>query len=151
MKRNLILAAGLFIVVASGAAYGVWTQRWQKSADLEVRAAKLKELPDDLGRWKSEPAEVESDALAMAGAEGWWVRRFTDERTGTSLLVILLCGRPGPLSVHPPDACYGGAGYALEAPPIKYTPRAGPTAPPAGVWTGKFKQPEAGRRQLRIF
>jgi hypothetical protein len=151
MKRTLTFAAGLALVLASGAAYGMWTQRWQKSADLEARAARLKGLPDELGRWKSEPAELESEALAMAGAEGWWVRRFTDERTGTNLMVIVLCGRPGPLSVHRPETCYSAAGYAPEGPAVKYMPPGDAGAPQAEFWTGKFKQAEAGGRELRIF
>ena len=61
--------------------------------------------------------------LDMAGAKGWWVRRFTNERTGTSVLVILLCGRAGPLSVHKPETCYTGAGYALASAPVRYTVR----------------------------
>lgn len=151
MTRTLPYAAGLAVVVASGIVYGAWTGRWQKSADLEARAARLRDLPDRIGRWDSEPADLEPDAVALAGAEGWWSRRFTDERTGAQVQAILLCGRPGPISVHPPQACYAGAGYGLEAPPIKYAPLIGPDAAPAEFWTGKFKQPGAGGEELRIF
>ena len=164
MTRALTFAAGLAVVIASGLAYGAWTQRWQKSAGLEARAAKLRQLPDDFGPWKGHAADLDADALALAGAEGWWVRRFTDERSGASLLVILLCGRPGPMSVHKPEACYGGAGYEVEAPPVKYAPMAGDSLreSPANrgasgplsageCWTAKFKEAAAGGRELRIF
>jgi len=148
MKRTLTFAAGLAVVIASGLAYGAWTQRWQKSASLEARAAKLRQLPDDFGPWKGQAADLDADALAMVGAEGWWVRRFTDERSGATLLAIILCGRPGPLSVHKPEACYGGAGYESEGPAIKYAP---PDVKSAECWTGKFKEALAGGRELRIF
>ena len=151
MTRALTFAIGLAVVIASGVVYGAWTQRWQKSADLEARAALLRDLPADVGRWKSQPVELESDSLAMAGAEGWWARRFTDDRTGSQVLVILLCGRPGPISVHRPETCYGGAGFALAAPPIRYTPQRADGAAAAEFWTGKFKQPEVGGQELRIF
>ena len=59
MTRVLTFAAGLTVVIASGVVYGAWTQRWQKSADLEARAAKLRDLPDEFGRWKGRPAELE--------------------------------------------------------------------------------------------
>ncbi len=144
----LTFAAGFAVVVASGLAYGAWTQRWRKSADLTARAAQLTQLPDEFGPWKGQPAELDADALALAGAEGWWVRRFTDERSGATLLAIILCGRPGPLSVHKPETCYGGAGYEMEGPAIKYTP---PEAPGAACWTGKFKEGRAGGQELRIF
>src|SRR4051794_5474355 len=117
MTRILTFAVGLAVVIASGVVYGAWTQRWQESAALETAVAKLPGLPEQVGPWKGQPAELEQDALEMAGAKGWWVRRFTDERTGTSLLVILLCGRAGPLSVHKPETCYAGAGYDLSSPP----------------------------------
>src|SRR5262249_40391692 len=34
-----------------------------------------------------------------------------DPRSGSSVTVLLVCGRPGPISVHTPDVCYDGAGY----------------------------------------
>ncbi len=152
MTRALTFSAGLAVVIATGVVYGAWTQRWRKSAELETRAAKLRDLPDDVGRWKSTPAEIEPEALSMAGAEGWWARQFTDERTGTRLLVILLCGRPGPISVHRPETCYGAAGYGLVAPPVRYTPRLGAgTSPPAEFWAGDYRQAEVGGQELRIF
>ena len=90
--------------------------------------------------------------MSLAGAEGWWARRFTDERTGTQLQVILLSGRPGPISVHRPETCYAAAGYGLVAPPIRYTLRSGAgTNPPAEFWVGDYRQPEVGGQGLRIF
>jgi hypothetical protein len=147
MTRTLMVATGLAVVLASGLVYGAWTQRWQKSADLEARAAKLRELPDAFGPWKGRPEELEPEALALAGAEGWWARRFTDERTGQGLLAIILCGPPGRMSVHKPEACYGAAGFEPEGPAAKYTP----PADAAELWVGKFKEPGAGGRELRIY
>jgi hypothetical protein len=151
MKRTLLFAAGLAVVLASGLVYGAWTQRWQKSAELEARAAKLRGLPDAFGPWKGRPEELEPEALALAGAEGWWARRFTDERTGQGLLAIILCGPPGRMSVHRPEACYGAAGFELEAPATKYTPPADAGAPPADLWAGAFKESGAGGRELRVY
>ncbi|HVS37520.1 MAG TPA: exosortase-associated EpsI family protein [Gemmataceae bacterium] len=148
MKLALTFTAGLAVVIASGLAYGAWTQRWRKSASLEARAAKLHELPEEFGPWRGQAADLDPDALAMAGAEGWWVRRFTDERSGATLLAIILCGRPGPLSVHKPESCYGAAGYELQGPASKYTPSG---VKSAEVWTGKFKESQTGGRELRIF
>ena len=151
MTRILTFVAGLTIIVASGIVYGAWTQRWQESAALDSAVAKLQRLPEQVGRWKARPADLDQEALDMAGAKGWWVRRFTDERTGTSLLVILLCGRAGPLSVHKPETCYAAAGYSLTAAPVHFAVRDEYKTPPAEFWTGQFKRPEAGGQQLRIF
>jgi Protein of unknown function (DUF3485) len=151
VTRILTFAVGLAIVIASGAVYGAWTQRWQESVVLESAIAKLQSLPEQVGRWKARPADLDRDALDMTGAKGWWIRRFTDERTGSSLLVILLCGRAGPLSVHKPETCYTSAGYTLTAAPVHYTIRPDSEAAPAEFWTGVFKKPEVGGQQLRIF
>ncbi len=151
MIRILTFAAGLTIVIATGVVYGAMTQRWQESAVLESAVAKLQNLPEEVGPWKARPAELDRESLDMAGAKGWWVRRFTDEHTGTSLLVILLCGRAGPLSVHKPEICYAGAGYTLTSTPVRYTVRRETDAPPAEFWTGVFKKPEVGGEQMRIF
>jgi Protein of unknown function (DUF3485) len=151
MTRILTFAIGLTIVIASGFVYGAWTQRWQESSVLETAIAKLPSLPEQIGRWKARPVDLDREALDMAGAKGWWVRRFTDERTGTSLLVILLCGRAGPLSVHKPETCYTSAGYTLTSAPFRYTVHDDSEPRAAEFWTGIFKKPEVGGEQLRIF
>ena len=52
--------------------------------------------------------------------------------------VLLVCGRPGPVSVHTPDVCYAGVGYAMENPPVLYQP---PSATPSGeFWMADFVQ-----------
>jgi hypothetical protein len=75
--------------------------------------------------------------------------RYTDARTGASALVILLCGRPGKMSVHRPEHCYRGAGYEMEAEPVRHT--VGDDSP-ADCWTAKFRKAgPAGAVRLRIF
>jgi hypothetical protein len=151
VTRILTFAVGMAVVIASGVVDGAWTQRWQTSAALETAAGKLQGLPERVGCWQARPADLDRDALDMAGAKSWWVRRFTNERTGSSVLVILLCGRAGPLSVHKPETCYTSAGYTLTTAPVRYTIRADSEAAPAEFWTGVFKKPEVGGQQLRIF
>jgi hypothetical protein len=143
--------AGLAVVLLAGVVYGAWTQRWGKSAALEAAAARMDRLPGDVGRWKAAPAEIDPEALRMTGAEGSWVRRYTHERSGAAVTVMLLCGRPGPMSVHRPEHCYRAAGYEPAAPPAPFTFRPAPDAPPAAFWTGRFWAPEPGGPALRIF
>ena len=74
------------------------------------------------------------------GREGWWVRRFTNRRTGARVEVLLLCGNSGRMCVHRPETCYGGAGYQLAFPPVRYSlPSAGPAAE---FWTARFTKEE---------
>jgi hypothetical protein len=138
---RLPLIVGLVIVLASTLVQGLWTQRWQKSADLESAVQRLNNAPGDLGTWKAEAVEFDADALADAGAQGSWVRRYTDKRSGVSVLVILLCGRSGKMSVHRPEHCYRGAGYEMMAEAVRYELAADPIA---HCWTTRFVR-SAGR------
>jgi hypothetical protein len=149
MPRSIPLLVGLFLVMATALVHGVWTQRWQKSADMESAIARLSNAPGDLGAWKAEPVEFDDDALSAAGAQGSWVRRYTDARSGASVLVILLCGRSGKMSVHRPEYCYRGAGYEVMTDPAHCEI---PGDPPALCWTTRFRKEETtGSVQLRIF
>lgn len=149
MKRSLPLLCGLMVLLLVTLVQGTWTQRWQRSAELETAIQRLQHAPGDLGTWKAEPDELDADTLAAAGAEGSWVRRYTDARSGASVLVILFCGRSGKMSVHQPEHCYRGAGYEMMANPTS-CPIAG--EPAATCWTTRFRKEEAtGRVQLRIF
>lgn len=149
MIRGSPLLIGLLIVAVVALVQGRWTQRWEKSVDLEAAVQRLAEAPGDLGSWKAEVSDLEADALAAAGAQGSWVRRYTDERTGASVQIILLCGRPGPMSVHRPEHCYRGAGYDMLADPVHCTI---PGERPAECWTTRFRKEDAsGDVTLRIF
>jgi hypothetical protein len=48
---------------------------------------------------------------ALAEIDGYLSRRYVHRRTGRIVSVLLLCGKPGPMSVHTPEMCYAGAGY----------------------------------------
>jgi hypothetical protein len=149
MPRSIPLLAGLIVVMTTALVQGVWTQRWQKSAIMEAALHRLSYAPGDLGTWKVEPIEFDDEALAAAGAQGSWVQRYTDARTGVSVLVILLCGRSGKMSVHRPEHCYRGAGYEMMAEPMPYKLS---VDPPAHCWTTRFRKEEStGNVQLRIF
>jgi hypothetical protein len=149
MTRSVPLLIGLATVAGVAVVQGVWTQRWRTSAELEAAAERLSRAPGDLGTWKAEPSELDADSLAEAGARGAWLRRYTDSRTGASVQIILLCGKPGKMSVHRPEHCYRGAGYDMLAEPMRYEI---PAEPPADCWTTKFRKEEStGDVALRIY
>ncbi|HTU18080.1 MAG TPA: exosortase-associated EpsI family protein [Gemmataceae bacterium] len=149
MPRRIPLLAGLILVVATAVVQGVWTQRWQQSAVMETALRRLSYAPGDLGTWKADPVDFDAEALAAAGAQRSWVRRYTDARTGVSVLVILLCGRSGKMSVHRPEHCYGSAGYAMMTDPLRSELS---VDPPAHCWTTRFRKEEStGNVKLRIF
>lgn len=151
MLRSIPILVGLAILVATGIVHGLWTYRWQPSEALAEAEARLAQLPETVGSWKSVPAEQEEDMLRLAGATGHYSRAFTDPVTGEQVLVILLVGLPARMSVHRPEHCYEAVGYVQNGPAASVELR--PTGlPEAELFTGLFTREEVtGPGQLRIF
>jgi len=150
LLRLAPLLTGFAIVLLAGFVHGVWTNRWHQSSDLDAAALRLADLPHSVGDWKGERSELDAQDLAASGAAGYWMQRFTNCRTGAVVTVVLLCGRPGPMSVHRPAFCYRGAGFEVMAPAAKCKV-AVEARSSAGFWTGRFCKTEpVGTTCLRI-
>jgi hypothetical protein len=142
----------LIVVLATGFVHGLWTNRWQSSAELEAAVARLDHFPATIGSWQGKADDLDPDLVRQAGAAGARQYLFTHRRTRAGLTVILLCGRPGPISVHRPEHCYQGAGYDLTGSPVLCKVPVLGDSVPAEFWTAKFrKQEDTGPVQLRIF
>ena len=88
----------------------------------------------------------------MAGAQGFWVRRFTSRRTGATMLVMLLCGKTPAMCAHRPENCYSSAGYDLVGVPRTYLLKTTRDHVLGEFLTGRFvKEESVGNHQLRIF
>jgi hypothetical protein len=122
LPASLAWLVALGLLVASGVIQGQLTGRWATSVDLTAAVARLDQLPRVIGTWKGEDADVDRATLQRIGISGGIVRRYRDAQTGSIVTVMLVCGRPGPVSVHTPDVCYEGAGYELAAPPSSPIP-----------------------------
>jgi hypothetical protein len=139
-------------VLTAGVLHGIGTDRWHASQELEIAAARLQRLPEQTGDWQARPVQMDAEALRRAGAEGHWLRRFTNRSSGASVTIVLLCGRTGHMAVHRPEDCYRSAGYEMigsaEVCLLPGSSEHGATA----FWTARFdKQATAGPLQLRIF
>jgi hypothetical protein len=111
MLRNVPIFLAIVVVVATGVVHGVWTNRWVTSHELEAAAARLAEVPKEFGNWTSRDQPFDTKEYARAGIVGGLMREYRNRNTGATVGVLIVCGRPGPISVHTPDACYRGAGY----------------------------------------
>lgn len=151
MSKLLLFLAALAVILGGGLAHGVWTERWQRSAALDAAAGRLSQLPDDFPGWKAEVIELDAASATVAGARASWVRRFTHTQTGESVTAVVLCGKPGRMSVHRPEYCYACAGYEMTAPAAACRFPA-PGAAPAQFWTAPFAKAEPGGPvHLRIY
>lgn len=116
-RRPWTAIVALAIVVLSGVAQGLWAGRWAVSHELEAAVARIGRIPAPLDDWEGRAVELDPEMIARAEADGHLSRRYRRRRDGAEVSVLLLCGRPGPISLHPPDVCYLGAGYDLVGEP----------------------------------
>jgi hypothetical protein len=147
MKRFLPAILGIAAVILTGAVHGFWTGRWQLSSDAQAAGARLPDVSLVVGDWQGEDLPIHT-----SGDEpitGQLYRRYVNRRSGKAVRVFLVCGLPGPVSIHSPDACYGASGY-------KVTPLGKKTVPAGADGSAEFeaadmhKERVTDRERLRI-
>ena len=151
MVRLWIPALVTLSVVAAAVAHGTLTGRWHPLPPLDEYTSQLTRVPLVVGEWSGVDVPLaDADDLGRAGIAGHLHRRYVQSSTQEAVTVLLVCGRPGPISVHTPDVCYRSAGYTAVGDP-------GTTAVPLGNRTVAFHfrrfAPPAGRigaRDLEI-
>jgi len=147
--RILHIATVCAVMITSGIVYGLWIDRWSPSPEPRAAAARLADLPMAIGEWQGETLPFEE---GPRGTVGCLARRYRNQVSGATVSVLLVCGRPGPVSVHTPDVCYSGAGYDPTAPPTRYTMPRGSVAGPAEFWTADLQEVGAAvPARLRIY
>lgn len=134
------VAAGLLLVLATGLVHGLWSNRWGDNADLETAAARLHDIPLDIEGWSGSEQKIDPERLAQAEAAGCLARSYAGDTDEKRLSVVLLCGRFGPLAVHTPEVCYGGAGYEMLGSPARSVVPLDDGSS-AEVWTARFHKP----------
>jgi len=150
MLRMLPVAAALAVVVSTGYAHGLWTDRWTTSRALEEAIARLDRVPMTIGDWRGQADTLDARALTAAGIKGYLVRSYVNARDGKEVRLLIVAGRPAPISEHPPDVCYLGNGFKLESPSVRYTPPVEPARSDT-FWLGRFRKQRAGvTTRLRI-
>ncbi len=129
-------------VVAAAVAHGSLTGRWRPLLPLDGFTARLADVPKQVPGWAGEDVPLaDAEDLPRAGIAGHLHRRYTRGGTSDAVTVLIVCGRPGPISVHTPDVCYRSAGYTavgdIDAPAVLVGARPVPCQrlrfrPPAG-------------------
>lgn len=121
MRTKLILLTAAILVVGNGVVHGIITHRWTKPVSLKALADTLEQLPLEFGDWQGTRSEVDPVVLRAAEAAGAYQATFVNVATGEMANALLLCGRPGPMSVHLPEYCYAGFGYRTDGDPVVVT------------------------------
>lgn len=150
MVKTLPVWLALMLVVATGVADGLWSNRWSASKELQAAAARLTDFPSTIGDWEGHSQDVDARQLELGEIAGYANYRYVNRRNGNSVSVLVVCGRPGPVSVHTPDVCYRGAGYEPVSAPLKRPLEIG-SSRPAEFWMANFsKQGGNAPAHLRV-
>ena len=112
MTRWIAALIGSTALIACGIVHGFWTDRWAAPVETTQAAERLNDIPLELGDWDGEILEVKPNE-AGASVAGCIKRRYVHRKTGTTVSLLLVCGRPGPVSIHTPEACYGARGFSV--------------------------------------
>jgi exosortase len=149
----LAILGAMTILITSGIVHGRWTNRWAVSHDLDEAIARLERVPLTVGEWQGREEPMDPRALNSARLEGGALRRYRNTRTGTVIDLLVVCGRPGPVSVHTPDICYPGAGYeATQTRPASMTLQLGPATAPGEFFTADFEKAGSFPREaIRVY
>jgi hypothetical protein len=134
-------------VLTAGLVPGLWAGRWAASASVEEAAARLAAVPAAVGDWAGRDQDVNPREREVAQAAGFLSRRYVNARTGGAVSLAVLCGRPGPISVHTPEVCYLGAGFEQVGTPSRVDV---PGSPGDRLWARRFQKAGANPVHLRI-
>src|SRR6266851_187735 len=121
MLRALPAVIACIAVIACGIVHGFWTDRWQKPVETAEAATRLEQIPTEIGEWVAE--RIEADPRQIGEVAGSMQRRYKKRGTsGPHVSIALVCGRPGPVSIHTPQACYTANGYDVGTPRLIKAP-----------------------------
>ena len=151
MSKPLAFALALTLLLAGGLLHGLYAERWVESDELRQAVERVAAAPHKVGDWTGKDLEADPVEFERAGARGYWMRAYTNHRTGASVLVILMTGRAGKMAVHTPEVCYRGAGYDLLGAPAAYPVRTDLAEPLGTFWTARFGKKAGVATDLRLF
>jgi hypothetical protein len=148
MKRWLYAGAASLALVIAGLVHGFWTDRWTPDQNVSKAADRLAEVPLQIGEWEGKEMEV-SSGPGVPGIGGCVQRSYFNRRLGVTVVMALVNGRPGPVSTHTPEVCYGASGYLVgKREPVPLDTR----GDPAQFWTSDAVKTRATEEtRLRLY
>jgi hypothetical protein len=154
MTRHLPFATALASILIGGYLQGNWTERWSRDRSLQDAAALVDRIPLGIGEWEAQPQAIDPREAAIGELAGARRLAYRHRQTGREVTALVVCGRPGPIAVHTPDICFGGAGYRAVEPISTERVECGPpdSSEIADFLTTRFrKTPESGSPTLRTY
>lgn len=120
MIRLVLLLGSAVLLAASGVSHRIWTGTWNFNNEPNVFAERLGHVPLEVRDWIGADTKVDAQQMKDAEAAGYLSRRYVQRGSGAEVSFFMICGRPGPISVHTPDICYGGLGFQVVGAKNRY-------------------------------
>jgi hypothetical protein len=140
MRPTIPILFATAVVLLGGVVQGVWVDRWKTKHEPAEAAARLDRVALAVGDWTGRPSEFDVKEYAQAGIVGGLFRRYVNRRTGDAVTLLIVCGLPGPISVHTPEVCYAGAGYESTGPRDQTALPLGADQPPSAFWKVRMRK-----------
>jgi hypothetical protein len=105
----------LLLTLGSGWLHGRLVQRWGQTDALAAAAAKLTGgLPLQLGNWRqTRTRKLEAEVARVLQCVGHLEGEYKNDQTGDTIVVAVVAGPGGPISVHSPEICYSAQDFEL--------------------------------------
>ena len=142
-------AVAIAVILGSGYVHGLWSFRWTAASELKTAAEKMTKVPKVIGDWTGEDSTLDQRQATIGRIYASVSRHYKNSKTGQSITILLLCGRPGPIAVHTPDVCYSGSGYEVAADRTKESVDYGMAAP-AQFWSLKVHKLDPTRPERMV-
>jgi hypothetical protein len=144
--------AALALTLVTGLVYGRWTQRWEAPPSLKAAAARVEELPRELGPWQmKEEREMAPLVLETLRCEAHAHREYVNRDTGEVVHVALIVGPSGPTAVHTPEICFSSRYFEIADPREKTFFGANGDADSSSLWMTRFRSQNAGAGELQVY
>lgn len=110
-KSRTLLLAAIAMIVLAGMAHGWRTDRWSTNPAISSAVLRLNNIPTNPGRWTSTDQTLSDIEIDVGEIRGYIKRQYRHLDTGAVVHLLLVVGESGPISVHPPTACFAARGF----------------------------------------
>ena len=106
----------LIVTLSAGWLHGSLSNRWGPRRDAKVAEDMLqRELAPEVGNWRMrQESPFEPEVLRILQCPAYISRVYEHQQTGDTVILMVIVGPPGPVSVHTPEVCYGSQDYTLD-------------------------------------
>lgn len=117
----IISAGGLLLLAGAAGDLTRWFRSEGGTKGLVAASQRLSEVPLVFGEWEGTDTELSPREIEAAGIHSWLRRTYRNTQSGYVVHLTILCGRSGPMVVHPPTACFEGIGYEQTSAAVPYS------------------------------